>query len=146
MKFRSVYGKYHPDVNFDGEFIFLVKQRNIRYLKNIFFTSPLPDTRNVKQVDLYHSVPYRSGLLFELVTAGQGRAGCGTQDDWPNSYRKTCRLFRDDPRDGRSSTACTRDRLCYRLTYFVMNRSPYMWNNMNVCVSLESINNFRLMI
>ncbi|KAF2600909.1 hypothetical protein F2Q68_00008893 [Brassica cretica] len=37
-------------------------------------------SRNVKQVDPSRPVPYRSGLVFERVTAGQARAGCGPQN------------------------------------------------------------------
>ena len=41
---------------------------------------PFRRTRNVKQVDPSRPVPYRSGLVFERVTAGQARAGCGLQN------------------------------------------------------------------
>ncbi|CDY48489.1 BnaC05g13490D [Brassica napus] len=36
--------------------------------------------RDVKQVDPFRPVPYRSGLVFERVTAGQACAGCGPQN------------------------------------------------------------------
>ncbi|KAF2582850.1 hypothetical protein F2Q68_00004235 [Brassica cretica] len=38
------------------------------------------DTDDDVDVDPSHPVLYRSGLVFERVTAGQARAGCGSQN------------------------------------------------------------------
>ncbi|KAF2563636.1 hypothetical protein F2Q70_00015962 [Brassica cretica] len=49
-------------------------------------------------------VPNRSGLIFERVTAGQVRAGCGPQNGYPIPYRKTCMPSRIGPQDRRLQT------------------------------------------
>ncbi|CAG7864251.1 unnamed protein product, partial [Brassica rapa] len=51
------------------------------------------------QVYPSHSVPYRSGLAVERVTAGLSRAGCGLQNAGPNPYHKIYRPSRAVPRD-----------------------------------------------
>ncbi|KAF3546691.1 hypothetical protein DY000_02004300 [Brassica cretica] len=45
------------------------------------------------------SVPYRSGLVVERVTAGMCRAGCGLQNVGPNPYHRIYRPSRGVPRD-----------------------------------------------
>ena len=39
--------------------------------------------KNVKQVDLSLPIPYRCGLVFSRVMAGQAHAGCGYQKAGP---------------------------------------------------------------
>ncbi|KAF2608056.1 hypothetical protein F2Q68_00044801 [Brassica cretica] len=54
--------------------------KEMEYCKGRGEENLLERGRNVKQVDLSRSVPYRSGLVFEWVTAGQARVGCGPQN------------------------------------------------------------------
>ncbi|KAG5390184.1 hypothetical protein IGI04_031725, partial [Brassica rapa subsp. trilocularis] len=56
-------------------------------------------TRDVKQVYPSRSVPYRSGLAVERVTAGLFRADCGLQNIGPNPYHRIYRSSRAVPRD-----------------------------------------------
>ena len=44
-------------------------------LKNIYVKQT-----SVGEVDPFHPVLYRSGLVFERITASQARAGCGPQN------------------------------------------------------------------
>ena len=58
-----------------------------------------PTYRDVKQVYPSRSVPYRSGLVIERVTAGLSHADCGFQNAGPNPYRRIYRPSRTVPRD-----------------------------------------------
>ena len=64
-----------------GKIVFREKRKNLERKREIVFGLIVLLLRNVKQVDPSRLVQYRSGFVFERVTAGQVRAGYGPQND-----------------------------------------------------------------